>query len=101
MHIDNRILVHGITNGTIRGATMNVLRRCLLIAAEQDLEIETEWISTKDHALADELSHFDFDRITNLAPQLVYPTTSLRDRGFLTYQGLAFRQSQPISFGVA
>lgn len=101
MHIDNRAVVHGIANRTIRGATMNVLRRCLLIAAEHDLEIETQWISTKDNALADALSRFDFDRIANLAPQLLYPTTSLRDRGFLTYKGQAFHQSQPITFGVA
>jgi len=34
MHVDNRAVSHGIANGTIRGASMQVLRRCLLLASE-------------------------------------------------------------------
>jgi len=85
MHIDNRAVAYAIENRTIRGASMNVLRRCLLLAAEYDLEISTQWIPTKDNMLADALSHFDFDRVANIAPQLIYPATSLRDLGFRTY----------------
>jgi len=68
MHIDNHAVVYAISNRIICSATMSVLRRCLLIAAECDLEIECQWISTKENTLADALSHFDFDAITNLAP---------------------------------
>lgn len=40
MHIDNRAVAYAISNRTICGATMSVLRRCSLIAAEGDLEME-------------------------------------------------------------
>ena len=85
MHIDNRAVAYAIENRTIRGASMNILRRCLLLAAEYDLEISTQWIPTKDNMLADALSCFDFDRVANIAPQLIYPATSLRDLGFRMY----------------
>ena len=85
MLIDNRAVAYGISNRTIRGATMSVLCRCLHFATECDLEIECPWISTKENTLADVLSRFNFDRITNLAPQLIHPTCSLRDHGFLIF----------------
>ena len=34
MHVDNRAVAHGIANRTIRGGSMQVLRRCLLLASE-------------------------------------------------------------------
>lgn len=101
MHIENRAVAYAISNRTIRGATMSVLRRCLLIAAECDLEIECQWIPTKENSLADALSRFDYDRITNLAPQLTYPTSSLRHRGFLIYKKQGSPASQHTTFGVA
>jgi len=85
IHTDNRAVAHGIANSTIRGASMDVLRRCLLLAAQYDLEIEVNWISTHDNTLADALSRFDFGKIANLEPQLIHPTSSLRNLGFLTY----------------
>ena len=85
IYTDNRAVSYGIANRTIRGGSMSVLRRCLLLAAEYDLEIDTLWIPTKNNALADALSRFNFDKIANLAPQLIYPTFSLRDHGFRTY----------------
>ena len=85
MHVDNRAVAHGLENQTIRGAPMDVLRRCLLLAAEYDLDVEARWIPTRENALADALSRFDYDRIANLASQLIYPTCNLRSRGFLTY----------------
>lgn len=85
MHIDNRAVVYGLQNLTMRGGSMDVLRRCLLLATNNDLEIEPRWIPTSENALADALSRFDYDRIANLAPQLVQPTCSLRARGFLTF----------------
>ena len=40
MHVDNRAIAHGMANRTIRGASMAILRRCMLLAAEFDLELE-------------------------------------------------------------
>jgi len=85
MHIDNRAVAYAIENRTIRGVSMNVLRRCLLLAAECDLVISTQWIPTKDNILADALSRLDFDRVAKIAPQLIYPATILRDLGFWIY----------------
>ena len=87
-HINNRAVVHGLENQTIRGSSMDVLRRCLLLATEHDEEIEARWIPTNANTLADALSRFDYEKITNLAPWLIHPTSSLRDRGFLTYSKL-------------
>lgn len=99
IHVDNRAVAHGIENGTIRGAAMTVLRRCLLLAAEHDLELEAKWIATKENALADALSRFDSRRITDLAPQLIYPVCTLRSRGFLTYNNPASQEYQHTIFG--
>jgi len=85
IHTDNRAVAHGIANRTIRGASINILTRYLLLAAQYDLEIEVNWISTHDNTLADALSCFDFGKIANLAPQLIHPTSSLRNLGFLAY----------------
>lgn len=68
---------------------MLVLRRCLLITAEHDIEVETEWISTTDNALADALFRFNFEKVADLAPLLLQPTSSLWDLGFKTYRGRA------------
>ena len=85
IHTDNQAVAHGLTNETICGAPMRVLRRCLLLAAEYDLDLEARWISTKDNALADTLSRFDLNRIADLAPQLLAETCSLQRHGFLIY----------------
>ena len=71
LYIDNRAVVHGIENQTIRGKTMDVLHRCLLLASKNDLELSPHWIPTGDNILADALSRFDRGRIANIAPQLL------------------------------
>ena len=40
VHLNNRAVFHALENRTIRGNSMDVLRRCLLLATEYDLEIE-------------------------------------------------------------
>ena len=85
MHIDNKAVVHGLKNRTIRGGSINVLRRCLLLATEYDLELEAQWVSTKENALANALSRSEYNRIADLAPQLLPPTCCRLDRGFRTY----------------
>jgi len=92
MHTDNKAVVYGMENRTIRGGSMKVLRRCLLLAAEFDLKIEAKWIPTRDNALADALSRFDFNKITNLAPQLIHPSFNPRDHGFLMYNKRDYHQ---------
>jgi len=67
MHIDNRAVALALSNKTIQGASMQVLRRCLLLVTEYDIDIEAHWISTKENALADALSRFDYDRIADIA----------------------------------
>ena len=92
MHIDNQALVHGLENQTICGSSMDVLRRCLLLPTDHDLEIEARWIPTNANTLTDALSRFYYEKITNLAPQLIHPTSSLQDRGFSTYSKLGCRR---------
>ena len=81
IHTDNRVVSYGLANGTIRGASMEVLRRCLLLAAEYDLDLQPEWISTTNNSLADALSRLDYIRVTNLAPQLAIPECRLPNLG--------------------
>ena len=57
------------------------------------MTIEARWISTKENALEDVLFCFDSDRIANLAPQLIFPTSSRRNHWFLTYNSQDSHQS--------
>ena len=101
MHIDNRAVVYVLDNRTIQGASMSVLRRCLILAAEYDLDIEARSILTKENVLADALSRFNIAKVTNLAPQLTQPTYTPRDLGFLTYSGLVSQELQRTTSGGA
>jgi len=77
---------------------MNVLRRWLLLATKYDLEIEARWIATGDNALADALSHFDYNRIANLAPQVTYPAFNHQNHGFLTYTNRDYHEDHASRF---
>ena len=66
VHVDNQAVFHTLENWTIRGNSMDVLLRCLLLATEYNLEIEARWISTKENPLPDALSCFDYNWICNL-----------------------------------
>jgi len=99
IHIDNQAVVHGLANGTMRGAPMQVLRRCLLLATEYDLELETHWIATKDNALADNLSRLDNQRIANLPPQLTPPKCNLQKCGLLMFSNRDSHPWQPTTSG--
>ena len=68
IHTDYCAVGYGITNRTICEGSMDVLRCCLLLAAEYDLEIDVNWISTHENTLADALSRFDFLKIADIAP---------------------------------
>jgi len=83
VHTDNRKVVYEIANGTTRGGSMQVLRRCLLLATTHYVELETQWISTEDKAQEDALWRLDYLRITDLVPQLIHPTANLQQHGLL------------------
>lgn len=85
LHIDNQAVVYGIHNRSIRGRTMDVLRRCLLHASRLDIELEALWIPTKENGLADALSRFDRKVLANIAPQLS-SLFSRRTHGFRTFR---------------
>jgi len=81
LHTENRMVAYGIAKGTSRGGPMQVLQRCLLLATANDSELEARWISTKENVLANALSRPDYNRITDLAPQLIYPAANLQEPG--------------------
>jgi len=64
---------------------MKVLGRRWLIAADYHLELESQWISTKDNALADALSRFDHNRVADPAPQLSYLACNLPNHSLRIY----------------
>ena len=99
INIDNSAVVHGLIKQTMRGAPMRALRRCLLLAAAYDLDLEPRWVLTTDNALADALSRFDLKKIADLAPQLLPPTCNLQQRGFLIYDNLGYQQSRLTTYG--
>jgi len=92
IHVDNQAVAHALENRTIRGSPMDILRQCLLLATEYDLDLQARWIPTGDNSLADALSRFDLNRIANLAPQLIHHTQGLPRRGFLMYSNRGFPQ---------
>jgi len=55
MHVENRAVAHCIASETIREASRQVLRRCLLLASEDELEVGALLVPTKENALADAL----------------------------------------------
>jgi len=79
---------------------MQVLRRCLLLAIEWDLEIEARWIPTKENTLADALSRFDRHRISDLAPQLIQ-TVNHQQLGFRIFSKQDSPLPPPTTFGGA
>jgi len=91
LHTDNQTVAYGIANGTTRGSPMQVLRRCLLLAIEWDLEIEARWIPTKENTLVDALSRFDRDKIADLAPQVIQ-TVNHQQLGFRIFS----KQDSPL-----
>jgi len=102
VHMDNQTEAYGIANGTTRGKSMAVLRTCMLPATRYYLELEARWISTKENALADALSRFDYQRITDLAQQLTQPEAYPQMLGLQTFTKPDCQLSLPtISGGVS
>ena len=87
IHVDNQAIAYGLINQTIHGVPMWILRRCLLLASECNLDLVARWVATDDNALADALSQFDYTRTADIAPQLLtkFPACNPLTHGFLTY----------------
>ena len=80
-HCDNQGVVGGLRNFTIHGTPLPELRQAALIICREDIQYETDWISTSDNFLADWLSRFHWEKIADSYPQLAslrasrpYPT---------------------------
>jgi hypothetical protein len=79
--IDNTAVIGGIAKQWIEGPAMAPLRSLLLLAARWDIELHPYWIPTADNILADSaLSHFEWHKIANWAPQLMQTSLSLRNK---------------------
>ena len=78
---DNSAIVHALNTRTIRGDAINPLQLIFLSAAIDDIEIYSEWLSTKENWIADALSRFDLKIIANLFPQLIENGTLRRQTG--------------------
>ena len=54
---------------------MSPLRDIAMLLANHDITLEPKWISTKENALADMLSRFEYQKIADIYPQLSYLQT--------------------------
>lgn len=99
VHTDNRRVAYGIANGKTWGKLMAVVRTCMLLATRYNLELEARWISTRENALADALSRFDYQGITDLTPQLIHPPSYHQMLGLQTFTKPDCRLSLPTISG--
>ena len=73
MFCDNEAVVAGINKRTIQDATINLLQSLFLLAAQRNIDVVAVWVPSKANALADALSRFDSEKITNLVGQQANP----------------------------
>ena len=67
LHIfcDNFPVMQGLRKNSICGEAMQPLRRIAMLCAEQDIEVQAHWISTKQNSLADMLLRGQYTKIAN------------------------------------
>lgn len=65
LHCDNFAVAKGVKKTSIRGNAMHALRAIAMLAAVNDVEIESRWISTKHNFLADLLSRGRLQKIAD------------------------------------
>ena len=68
---DNFAVASGIKKTSMRGQAMIYLRKIVMLAAQHDIVINSQWISTTDDWLADLLSRGRFDKLADTNPQLL------------------------------
>ena len=81
IHCDNSAIVSGINSKTIRGPAIDLLKSLFLLTTLDDIEIVALWLSSQDNWIADALSRFNFDLITNLFPQFLDVSQRRRQTG--------------------
>ena len=75
---DNSIIVSALNSKSVKGEAIHPLQLIFLTAALNDIGLFSEWLSTKENWIADALSRFKIDKVTNLFPQFQGPSFQLR-----------------------
>ena len=70
IHCDNEAVATGLQKLTLRGPAMNPLRKLLMLAALNNISIESIWIPTRSNVLADLFSRGKFKLIAEKFPLL-------------------------------
>lgn len=68
LHCDNFAVAKGVKKTSIRGSAMHPLRAIAMLAALNDIAIESRWISTKENNVADLLSRGMIQKLANQYP---------------------------------
>jgi hypothetical protein len=66
---DNSVIVSALNSKSVKGEAIHPLQLIFLAAALNDIELFSEWLSTKENWIADALSRFQIDKVANLFPQ--------------------------------
>src|SRR5579859_2636764 len=66
---DNMVVVNAVNMRSVRDQTIDPLQLLFLTAALYNIEIASNWLSSEDNWIADALSHFEFEKITDMFPQ--------------------------------
>jgi len=75
---DNSVIVSALNSKSVKGEAIHPLQLIFLTAALNDIDLLSEWLSTKENWIADALSRFQIDKVTNLFPQFQDPSFQLR-----------------------
>ena len=75
---DNSVIVPALNSKSVKGEAIHPLQLIFLTAALNDIELLSEWLSTKENWIADALSRFQIDKVANLFPQFQGPSSQLR-----------------------
>ena len=73
IHTDSTTAFEGLRKHTLKGLSNQFLREIFLLAAQKDIQIVPRWIQSEANSLADALSHFKYQTITNMCPHWQYP----------------------------
>ena len=78
---DNSVIVSVLNSKSVKGEAIHPLQLIFLTATLNDIELFSEWLSTKENWIADALSHFQIDKVANLFPQFQGPSFLMDCRG--------------------
>lgn len=68
LYTDNTTALSGIRANRLRGPPNVPLQQVMLLAAEYDIVLEPHWLESKENGLADALSQFNEEAVTDLCP---------------------------------